>query len=327
MIRHKIVHHFLPHFLVDSEFAINSGHAQKLHHRAHAISTFSLFAYVQLVLVLIVSLYFVHLKAPKILGTATFSADQIIALTNQKRAQNGLGALSYNSQLAAAASAKAANMFAENYWAHFSPSGKSPWQFITAAGYRYVFAGENLARDFDNADAVVNAWMNSPSHRDNLLDKNFKEVGVAVVSGKLTGHDGILVVQEFGAGVSQQQAKIVQAPAVQAEQSEASSSAKEATESSQLTVNSSPKEESAPTINSEPITVNQTATVLASRQFSIAKIISFGLIAFIFLMFALELLITFKHEHLRVRPAVIAHLAILAFVLFALWYAVGGAIL
>ena len=330
MIHKKIVHHLLPHFFVERDFALSSGQAHRFHHRAHALSLFSLFAYSQLVLVLVVGLYVVKLKAPNILGTVTFSGDQIISLTNAKRAENGLGALTYNPLLAQAASAKAANMHAEDYWAHFSPSGKTPWQFITAAGYKYVFAGENLARDFDDPGSVVNAWMNSPSHRDNILDKNFKEIGVAVTSGKLTGHEGILVVQMFGAGVAGQNtqqaaAKPSVASPVASPKGESTISAKEAS------VAASPESsEAAVPLTEEVVNVPPSEgnpTVLATRQFSIAKGVSLALVGFIFVLFLLEVVITFKREHVHIRSGVIAHLAILGFVLFALWYAVGGAIL
>ena len=72
---------------------------------------------------------------------------------------------------------------------------------------------------------------------------------------------------------------------------------------------------------------NSQAIVLGSRQFSIAKGISFGLVAFVFGLFSLEVILVIKKEHLRLRSGIIAHLGILALVLFAIWYAVAGAIL
>ena len=318
VIARRIHHHFFPHFLVDIETVGGLAEPNRVHHRAHALNLSFLFIYLQILLLFGTGLFVVRLKAPQILGTVTFSTDQIIALTNQKREQNGLSDLSYNSQLAAAAVAKAQNMFSENYWAHNSPSGRTPWSFITAAGYRYVFAGENLARDFEDSGAVVNAWMNSPSHRDNLLDKNFKEIGVAVESGKLTGHDGILVVQEFGASVSPSSA--LQSRASEGKQTPATPSASPAL---------SPLPEIASSAPGETRIDNGTdaVTVLASRQFSIAKIVTFSVIGFIFLLFAVEILVTLKREKVYLRSGVIAHLLLLAFVLLAVWYAVSGAII
>jgi hypothetical protein len=137
------------------------------------------------------------------LGISRISASDItsstlISLTNQERNAAGLNTLNSNSKLAAAAKAKAQNMFEEQYWDHFGPNGETPWQFITAAGYNYVYAGENLAKGFRTSEGVVEAWMASPTHRDNILSKNYKDIGIAVVSGVLLGKETILVVQMFG---------------------------------------------------------------------------------------------------------------------------------
>lgn len=134
----------------------------------------------------------------KLGALADISNAELVNLTNQMRAQNGLGALTENGQLDAAASAKADDMFAKNYWAHNSPDGLTPWVFIKGAGYNYIYAGENLARGFGSATDVVNAWMASPEHRENLLSGNYREVGFAVKSGSLTGEETLLVVQELG---------------------------------------------------------------------------------------------------------------------------------
>ena len=137
------------------------------------------------------------------LGISKISASDIttstlISLTNQERNAAGLNTLNQNSKLVAAAKAKAQNMFEEQYWDHFGPNGETPWQFITGAGYNYVYAGENLAKGFRTSEGVVEAWMASPTHRDNILSKNYKDVGIAVVSGVLLGKETILVVQMFG---------------------------------------------------------------------------------------------------------------------------------
>lgn len=89
-------------------------------------------------------------------------------------------------------------MFAGQYWAHTSPTGRDPWSFIVESGYTYLFAGENLARDFGDSKGVVEAWMNSSSHKDNLLNSRYQDVGFAVVNGKYNGYETTLVVQMFG---------------------------------------------------------------------------------------------------------------------------------
>jgi uncharacterized protein YkwD len=136
----------------------------------------------------------------QVLGVATnINASDVISITNQQRANNGLAALSYNSRLTQAAQNKAADMFAKNYWAHYAPDGTSPWSFITAAGYSYTTAGENLAKDFDTSSGVVTGWMNSPGHRANILNSSFVDTGVAVMNGTLQGSPTTLVVAFYAA--------------------------------------------------------------------------------------------------------------------------------
>jgi hypothetical protein len=132
------------------------------------------------------------------IAASNITPTNIISLTNQERSANGLNTLSQNSKLATAAMAKAENMFEEQYWDHFGPNGETPWQFITGAGYNYVYAGENLAKGFRTSEGVVEAWMASPTHRDNLLSKNYKDIGVAIKTGVLLGKETTLVVQMFG---------------------------------------------------------------------------------------------------------------------------------
>ncbi len=139
------------------------------------------------------------LKFPQVLGyAAQISPDEIVRLTNKQRHAGGLAAVNLDPQLSAAAAQKAADMFAKDYWAHVSSTGTQPWNFITQSGYEYRYAGENLARDFSDPSSVVSAWMNSPSHRENLLSDKYRDIGVAVIDGKLGGQDTTLVVQMFG---------------------------------------------------------------------------------------------------------------------------------
>lgn len=104
----------------------------------------------------------------------------LLDTTNDDRSSNQSGDLTLSSQLQQAAQAKAQDMVTKNYWSHETPDGQQPWSFITAAGYQYQAAGENLAYGFDSADAVSNAWMHSPEHRANLLDQDFTQVGFGV---------------------------------------------------------------------------------------------------------------------------------------------------
>lgn len=169
------------------------------HQKCHLLSWHFLLIYLLLFVLLRVGLDLISIYQPGVLGVAAnINIQRVIEETNRERQQKGLSPLTENPNLAAAARAKAANMFEENYWAHFSPTGKDPWGFITKAGYKFVYAGENLAKNFQTSEEVVSAWMNSPSHRDNILNSKYQEIGIAVVDGTLQGQQLTLVVQMFG---------------------------------------------------------------------------------------------------------------------------------
>ena len=108
----------------------------------------------------------------------------LVVLANQDRASAGLPGLTVDQRLINAATNKAINMFKEQYWSHYGPNGETPWQFIIGAGYQYTYAGENLAKDFSSTSDVNTAWMNSASHRANILNSNYTNIGIATVSGK-----------------------------------------------------------------------------------------------------------------------------------------------
>lgn len=122
----------------------------------------------------------------------------LILLANTSRSKEGLANLTSNDRLTKAAYNKANDMLEHDYFAHTSPDGKTPWDFIKAAGYNYAYAGENLAIGYTNASELHQAWMNSPTHRENILNGNFREIGLAVVSGEYEGSQTTVVVQMFG---------------------------------------------------------------------------------------------------------------------------------
>ena len=152
-----------------------------------------------------------------VLGFATdISIEKLNQLTNEQRQKNNLPSLTLNSTLSLAAQKKAENMFQENYWSHYSPDGKTPWDFILGAGYKYEYAGENLAKNFLFSNGVVDAWMNSTAgHRENILKREYAEVGYAIVNGVLNGEQTTLVVQEFGKPMGSVQAKEISVPIVE----------------------------------------------------------------------------------------------------------------
>jgi uncharacterized protein YkwD len=127
----------------------------------------------------------------------------IINLTNKERTKNELGELSESKVLNKAAEDKLTDMFQNNYWDHTSPIGKMPWDFMKQENYSYIYAGENLAKGFVDSTSTVEAWMDSPSHKDNLLSSRYKEIGVAIGNGKINGKPTTLVVQMFGSPQTQ----------------------------------------------------------------------------------------------------------------------------
>lgn len=169
------------------------------HQKAHLLSWEGLFVYILLFILLQVSFSIISYTKPGVLGIdANIDQKTLIDLTNKERTKLGLSPVTENAALDKAAALKAQNMFSENYWAHFAPSGKTPWDFILGAGYKFTYAGENLAKNFYKSDAVVAAWMASPTHRDNLLNPKYKDIGIAVAEGTLNGQQTTLVVQMFG---------------------------------------------------------------------------------------------------------------------------------
>ncbi len=123
----------------------------------------------------------------------------LVDLVNNDRTDEGLGQLTVNPTLVAAAQAKADDMAAKGYFSHTSPDGRNSWSWFKEAGYSFVYAGENLAVDFSDSEDVEKAWMNSPTHRANIMNGRFTEVGIASAVGTYKGHTTTFVVQMFGA--------------------------------------------------------------------------------------------------------------------------------
>ena len=122
----------------------------------------------------------------------------VVKLTNQERAGINAAPVQRNAVLDAAAQLKAEDMAKNEYFAHFSPTGVSPWHWFDQAGYVYAHAGENLAIHFTDSTEVVEAWMDSPTHRQNIVNGLYTEIGVGTAKGKFDGYDTVYVVQLFG---------------------------------------------------------------------------------------------------------------------------------
>lgn len=129
---------------------------------------------------------------------ADITKSALINLTNQERNSLGIQTLKENLLLEDAAYLKARDILEKGYFSHYSPEGVSPWYWFEVAGYKYKFAGENLAIGFLDSEEVNQAWLDSASHRTNILNPKYKEVGIAVTKGDFQGNKTTIVVQLFG---------------------------------------------------------------------------------------------------------------------------------
>lgn len=188
----KQFQHWFAHALVPQKS--NRHRAWLLHpHGLATVATVIVGLHISLAIVLHFPIF------PDVLGqSANLTPDEILTQINEKRAEQGLNTLAINEQLSEAAQQKGEDMIANGYWAHTSPTGREPWDFIQGAGYEYSVAGENLARNFHTTETLVSAWMASPTHRENILQSQYQETGIAIVSGQQNGRSAHIVVQLFG---------------------------------------------------------------------------------------------------------------------------------
>lgn len=167
--------------------------------RPHLVRRYGLLALV--FAALLVQVGFTAISGTGVLGdrSVSITTPALLDATNAERRENGAGSLVMSERLSSAAAMKVDDMFTNQYWSHESPTGTKPWQWFKAAQYTYSVAGENLAKNFYSTEGTVHAWMNSPSHRQNMLDPRFKEAGFAVKSGELDGKPATIVVALYAA--------------------------------------------------------------------------------------------------------------------------------
>lgn len=118
-------------------------------------------------------------------------------LTNEERRTQNLSTLTVSPILNNAAQMKANDMATKGYFAHTSPEGITPWYWLVQAGYQYQYAGENLAINFSDSKDVTTAWMNSPTHRANIVKENYTEVGTGIATGIYKGKETVFVAQVY----------------------------------------------------------------------------------------------------------------------------------
>lgn len=105
-------------------------------------------------------------------------AAQVLALVNSERTKAGCSAVTIDARLADAALGHSEDMALNDYFSHTGADGSSPFERITAAGYDWSTAGENIAAGYDTAAEVMTGWMNSSGHRANILNCSFTQIGV-----------------------------------------------------------------------------------------------------------------------------------------------------
>ena len=267
-------------------------------------------------------------RTSEILGYATdIKITELLNLTNETRSKKGLSTLTLNNKLSKAAELKANDMFEDDYWAHTAPDGKEPWDFIRSQEYYYVFAGENLAVDFSDSQDVVEAWIDSPTHRDNLLNANYSEIGFAVVNGELQGRKTTLVVQMFGkprySPPVASSAKIEDLPAPEEESVIPPIQAS----------NESLADADIPKVEFDGITppvqteIAAGAVLNASDVFNVSRLISIVLGVFVTALFAVDGYYVRKTQMLRITGHTFLHMIFLILAIVGIWYSNIGLVL
>lgn len=287
--------------------------------KAKIIQSSALLFYITVFVVIQVGFNIVNFIKPGVLGYATdISIDSLLSSTNQKRAENGLNPLILNGQLSAACGLKANDMFSADYWAHNSPVGKTPWDFILAAGYHYIYAGENLAKDFADSSGVINAWMASPTHRDNIVNPKYQEIGFAVVNGKLNGMETTLVVQMFGTQAVQAQAPAPEVVLAPIEKPEILEIKEEEIASETPVLEKTTVEKSQPPEILVANLKNKSESVRPKINiFRLTKEFSLGLVFILIIVLILDTYVAFKEKYDRISGDAVAHIGFLVILIVA----------
>ncbi len=279
--------HFIPH-------EGNDHRPRILHqHNAHRIIGFVMFVEVFAFLIPTIALI-------SNADTGNVVPAVLSSLINEERNKYNLAPLTVNDKLNAAAQAKADDMAANSYFAHVSPTGKTPWYWLGQANYSYSYAGENLAINFTDAKDITAAWMNSPTHRANILKANYTQVGTGVAAGVYQGNPTIFVAQDFGtpAAVTATAAQIPSPTAVATAVKTAASAVLGAevsphTVAPTTVVASTPAPDIAPIATPQPTFFQK---LLASPR-TTTNIILFSILGFVALALLLNIGIKISHHH------------------------------
>lgn len=153
-------------------------------------------------LVTVISLSIIALSfLPVQASTSSVTAESVVQQVNLERVKHGLAPLQANNQLNEAAYQKAQDMVKKGYFAHYYQN-QTPWDYLAKANVNdWQFAGENLAKNYQNPMAMVEAWMNSQLHRENILKSDYQQTGVAVVNTVLPNGEQVSVTVQLFTGV------------------------------------------------------------------------------------------------------------------------------
>ena len=311
----KLIHLFIPRE--------SNNHKAKILHSSSLIVIASLFVVFQSLISLLPNL------KPNILGyAAQISPEEVVRLTNQKRAEAGLTPLTYNQTLASAAYTKGRDMIDRDYWAHVAPDGTQPWKFFSDFGYKYRYAGENLARDFSSASSAVDAWMNSPTHRDNILNPKYKEVGIGVTEGDLAGIDTTIIVQFFGSTYADK----VNAPVAQTATKETQQPAPLALQTVIPTLEPTQAPTAIPVVTQNPkvqatITSPQPNQEILISPFNTTRTASIAVVGLLLVVFALDAFLVSRRRIVRIAGRTFANVAFLGMIMLIMLILKSGKIL
>jgi uncharacterized protein YkwD len=133
------------------------------------------------------------------LAGSEITRDSVLKSMNAYRAEKGLPTLRFDARLQKAAEDRMRDMEEQEYWAHESPQGRSPFTWLAAEAYDFAYAGENLACGFETTEVLVSSWMESPGHRDNIMSPMYVDCAIAIIDGSTRGRAvGKSVVVMFG---------------------------------------------------------------------------------------------------------------------------------
>ncbi len=139
----------------------------------------------------------------KEVDSSLLTREGIIDWTNFHRNDHELNLLIESEELDKIAEMKITDMFEKQYFAHVSPEEKDISDLTKEMGYQFIIVGENLARGgFEDDENLVQRWMESPGHRENILNENYQEIGVAARKGIFEGEESWLAVQVFSVPLS-----------------------------------------------------------------------------------------------------------------------------